>query len=241
MFDLLFGETSSWIISTVLSAAAGALMTWAARHRERWARPALYGVLTFAALQLGIASVRVGNALVKAPAITVSNADDVVADWSREFGFKLQERPKEKDEDESVFKYEIEDHVGRKLTINQWADKKRYLNFSVNVVPSTESAETLKCLTPEQATIVLSHLRTELAKMNTEYDGAEWPLAKVRVQRSIPISDEMTENEFFDAVQDVTNTMIVIENTLRAEIFRLDAQRKQSGPCTPTAMPGSAQ
>jgi hypothetical protein len=235
MLNWLWDQITSWGFNYALPVVGGLVMAFLQRHREKWATTALYGLVGAAAIFVAVTASRVQGVLLKEPNITIASAETVTRGWLDVAGISVERKEAFKKDDPEIFRYGIKGPPGYPIDIVQWEEPNQYIFFITNMALSECDSANLNAMDQVQSQLIVSSLRAELAKLNIEFVGVTHPLKKFTIRKMLPITESLTVDQFYDAMQAISNSILVVENAVAVGLIG------QSGSCTQPALPGSAQ
>ena len=227
------------VMLAVIVASGGALL---ARGLPGWVIFLVVIAAVVATLWSVVALVNLFPVL-KGTRVTTENVEAHVRSWSDTFGFGVQRV----DNPEAYFALALTLGLGGRHAFVARLKKtwERYIIVESSMVMTDEHKNVFKSLSPEQTEIFVEELLLQLAAAG-QIGVIDANLGNITLQRRIPITPSLTEDEFIKAVDHVSIGWMIARNAVVLALKRHNtATPKMSSlialPPTPGTAPPSPQ
>lgn len=176
--------------------AVGLLVGYVKERGGAIVDPLVYGLVGAAAMATLIAQIQnlVGTRSREAP-VNAENIEPYIRTWLDHFHLSSAKV----NETKCHFLYAIHTKAGVKFAVGRLREFDNYITIFWNwAIPAAEQ-EKLRALTPAQMKVLRSDLQTAIASANFAFSMNN-PLSKLTIERRVPITDTLNEDEFIRGV-----------------------------------------
>jgi hypothetical protein len=206
------------IVAAFLIFGGGAVLAFLSATHSVWAQPALYGIGGCSFIALLIFALTGKHIFSRQePQTTIENVESNLRQWVDYFGLGV----KKMDESDSIFAYLVTCRSGISVIVARVKARERYLVFAVNMEISQEHRDFLSSLSKDQSGRVAEELTLELARLGVSYNVSFEPngtMNKVSLQRSIPITHNVTQDTFASYLDQMDSNTQVAREAIRLSI-----------------------
>lgn len=116
-----------------------------------------------------------------------------IRSWLHTVGIKTEDR----DVARAAWTILVSDPGGRKISIIQPSDRPGLILLRSGILPDEATQNRLSGLSSEARANFIWDLRFELMRLGVEFDGIQWPLARVGIQ-SVVLVEDLGASSFMD-------------------------------------------
>ena len=180
----------------------------------------LYGLGGFVGVLMIITAIRVLSYLSRqATLVTIKNVESHVKEWVEAFGYGI----KKLDIADVHFAYQITVSDDNRVAVLRLKKFDRYLTLTKSLALSKEHQTAFTALSPAAARELISELRIQLASAKAEFRHFELPADKITLTLRIPVTGELTEARFNEAIVDLTRALIIANEVIIVRLSRSDS------------------
>lgn len=186
-------------IKIIVMAVVGLLMAELRARGLGVAEPILYGLAAAACVGILIAAVQYFiSQRLEEPPIDTANVETHIRTWLDNFHLGVTKT----EDSDSYFSLGVDTRSGRKLSINRPKNYDRYICILWHwAIPSSEQ-ERLRRLSEPATKLLTRELRMEMARSKIIFVIGT-PLTNVVLERLIPITSNLGEHEFIEALNEI--------------------------------------
>jgi hypothetical protein len=217
--------TWTWLWQDFLSNAiwyflillGGVVLTFLKKRGSAWFAPALYGLVGCSLVAVIVYSVVALNNIPpkKSPPVSPDNVEANIRTWLDRFGLSVAKGP---DESDTIFSLFVTLRNGVGITIWRPKSLDRYVVLATLVSIKPSDQDVVNQLSPEETARFTARIRAEMARVKLIYT-AESPLRTITLQKRIPITDNLTEDVFMQAIDEVNSAALLVLETMDLELI----------------------
>jgi hypothetical protein len=212
---LLQGLLSNWL-SAVIILAGGALIAYLKQRSSSWLGPAVWGIggCVLVAIALlcfwGIAAIPKTHP----PDVTDKNIEQNIRGWLDDFGLSTK---KQQDEPTTIFTLVTTLPNGDPIAIGQLKTHPRYLTIQSTVTISPEHKSVIDKLSKVESDELVAQVNLEMARAKVSNIMTS-PLGSVVLVSRLPITSDLTEDEFMRHIDDMDSDISIVRDTVQLRV-----------------------
>jgi hypothetical protein len=198
------------LAATVLALIGGAVLAELMKHNSPWATPAMYGLVGFASIAVGVRAI-LGIASKHLTAVSPEHIGPTVRSWLDrvDAATKNVERP------DFMFDYHVT--LNNKIFIvAQFKSHPEYIHFHSDLT-FTDDDNTMIANLPGGVAGVIRLMRISLALKSIGHSGIEIPLRKIALSKRLLITADLNEDRFIDAFYEVEAALNLVLSIVAQE------------------------
>ena len=222
MWDVVLGFFEGLVgdwLWRILGSGVAVMIGYLRLKQSRWISPIMYGLGGLALItliQLGVTA----QARLNEPTVTADSIQDTIRDWSLSFGYGVRQI----ESTDTHFVFDITTVNGIPFQAfrqhNQPFDE--LLTIQATIEFSDEESMILSRQPVNVINALIRELRIEMTRKDISYSNITNPLRRFTLTRSIPITNTLNQFQYLEAVQSVTNSIILARQVINLRV-RLSA------------------
>jgi hypothetical protein len=200
------GVVMDWILRLLALVASIVFARYIQKGGGQVTRPLLYGLGVFAVLMALQLVWKAQNSLRPRPRINVANLESTLRDWSDAAGYSF----KRISDDTAVFHFSITASNNIPLDVVRLKIRERYIVIQSTLTLGAEQRTAYNAMSVLEKNKLVLDLRMELLRQKVAYLNLDAKLDHFGFQKKIPITEDLTEQQFSDSIEEVTSIAILI-------------------------------
>lgn len=216
----------------------GATTTLLARYLSNWATPALYGLAGSALLSVTIVALKaIARLPRRRPVTDLENIESEVHRWLDNFRVTVKNDPIT----EAYFRFIVTLDSGTKVVVGRpRGELSGYILVRGEVILGPEDQKMIAALSQDEVADLLLELRLELARAKVGYSGLALPIDTIAIFKRIPISEALTEDAFFNKLEEVEAALNTV-GIISVKGFRRNGAGASKPMATTELLPASTR